>query len=232
VIACLYDVHGNLPALEAVLDDARAQGARAHLLGGDYALFGGWPAEVLAVLRALPEATWIRGNVDRWMSDPAAAPQEEFFQSAIADSRAAIGDPSAEALGDLPESVHIGTALAVHASPRSDMESFMPEPAPEEAALLEGVEAPRLIFGHTHLPFRRISVHGGIELVNPGSVGLPLDGDRRAAYAILHDDGRVEHRRVEYDHAAAVARLGDAFGDAPWVPVITGRMEAARLDAS
>ena len=68
-----------------------------------------------------------------------------------------------------------------------------------------------MIFGHTHLPFRRIASTGGIELVNPGSVGLPFDGDTRAAYALIATaDDRVEHRRVTYDHArqrrAACAR--------------------------
>ena len=65
MLALLFDIHGNLPALEAVLDDARATGAQRYLLGGDYAVFGGWPAETLARLRELPDATWIRGNADR-----------------------------------------------------------------------------------------------------------------------------------------------------------------------
>ena len=58
------------------------------------------------------------------------------------------------------------------------------------------------MFGHTHLPFERTAA-GGIELLNPGSVGMPFDGDRRAAYALLHEDGAVERRRVAYDHARA-----------------------------
>jgi hypothetical protein len=61
VLGLLYDVHGNLPALQAVLADARDLGVRAYVLGGDYALFGGWPAETVAALREL-DATWIRGN--------------------------------------------------------------------------------------------------------------------------------------------------------------------------
>ena len=54
--------------------------------------------------------------------------------------------------------------------------------------------------------------HAGIELVNPGSVGMSLDGDRRAAYALLHDDGTVELRRVAYDWEASVRALCRRFG--------------------
>ena len=72
---------------------------------------------------------------------------------------------------------------------------------------MTGVHHRRMVFGHTHLPFRRISAVHEIELINPGSVGLPFDGDTRAAYALLHRDHTVEHRRVEYDHAAVAARL-------------------------
>ncbi|HEX5909327.1 MAG TPA: hypothetical protein VFY44_02465, partial [Thermoleophilaceae bacterium] len=64
---------------------------------------------------------------------------------------------------------------------------------------------------------------GGVRLVNPGSVGMPFDGDPRAAYAVLHDDGRVEHRRVAYDHLASAAAVRGALGPAGQVP-------AARLE--
>jgi diadenosine tetraphosphatase ApaH/serine/threonine PP2A family protein phosphatase len=109
------------------------------------------------------------------------------------------------------------------------MRSFRPEPADDEAELLAGVSRPRVVFGHTHLPFRRISAHGGIELVNPGSVGMPLDGDPRAAYALVAPDRSVEHRRVPYDRATAVAKVRVA-GDGEWTSVIARRLESSRLD--
>jgi hypothetical protein len=62
VLACLYDVHGSLPALEAVLVDAEGAGADRYLLGGDYGAWGPSPLECLELLRALPQTTWIRGN--------------------------------------------------------------------------------------------------------------------------------------------------------------------------
>jgi predicted phosphodiesterase len=228
MLACLYDIHGNLPALEAVLADAEAQGATRWILGGDYALFGGWPAETVERLRELDNAIWIRGNVDRWTAEPGAAPDDPMIQTAIAFVRAALGDKLVAAIGDIEALAHDRDALVCHGSPPSDVRSFFPEPADDEAELLEGVSHPRVLFGHTHLPFRRVSEVRGIELVNPGSVGMPFDGDTRAAYALLHLDHSVEHRRVEYDHAAAAARVR-AIGE-PWAERSAKRLEQARAD--
>jgi predicted phosphodiesterase len=230
VIALLYDVHGNLRALEAVVADARAQGADHWVLGGDYALFGPEPEPTLALLRALSPAMWIRGNGERWTAQPAAAPDDAVVQDAIAACRDALGEAAVTELGALPEQgVHEQTRY-VHASPVSDVRSFLPQPADDEQALLEEVSEPRLVFGHTHLPFRRISVLGGIELVNPGSVGLPFDGDQRAAYALIHPDRRVEHRRVPYDHAASAARMRERWPGAGWADTVARRIEQARMD--
>jgi putative phosphoesterase len=230
VLALLYDVHGNLPALEAVLGDATAQGASSYLLGGDYALFGAWPAETVARLRKLEHAQWLRGNCDRWAAAPDDAPGDEPVSGAVAACREQLGEEQARSLGELPELIGIGEALACHASPVSDMRSFLPQPADDEPELLAGVTAPRLIFGHTHLPFARRSLEG-IELINPGSVGMPFDGDTRAAYALVHDDGAVEHRRVAYDHRASAAALRERF-DGAWTATVAARIEQARFDAS
>jgi diadenosine tetraphosphatase ApaH/serine/threonine PP2A family protein phosphatase len=227
VLALLYDVHGNLPALEAVLDDAAAQGASRYVLGGDYALFGGWPSETVARLRTLEPALWIRGNGERWTADPSAAPGDDVVQGAIAACRAALGDELVAQLAALPERGEHDETLICHGSPVSDVRSFLPQPADDEAELLAGVGHARVLFGHTHLPFRRISTTGGIELVNPGSVGMPFDGDPRAAYALVHPDRRVEHRRVAYDHAGSAARVR-SVGE-PWADVMAARIERAAL---
>ena len=94
--------------------------------------------------------------------------------------------------------------------------------------MLAGVTEPRLVFGHTHLPFRRVS-DGGIELVNPGSVGMPFDGDPRAAYALLYDDGRVEHRRVTYDHQASAEAVKERFGTGGWTETVARRIATAQM---
>jgi predicted phosphodiesterase len=225
VLALLYDVHGNLPALEAVLRDAESQGCDSFLLGGDYALFGPQPRETVERLDSLA-AEWIRGNGERWTGDPGAAPDDEVVQGAIAASRDELGEELVARLASLPEqTVRDGTRYC-HASPVSDVRSFLPEPAGDEDELLEGVEERRLVFGHTHLPFRR-QARGGIELVNPGSVGMPFDGDTRAAYAVVRDGGEVEHLRVEYDSPAAAARLvSERFGQG-WADTVARRIERA-----
>jgi len=229
VLALLYDIHGNLPALDAVLADAREQGAERFVLGGDYALFGAWPTETVTRLRAL-DAAWIRGNGERWTASPDEAPDDPTVQGAIADCAAALGPATVAELAALPEMLVHGDDCFCHGSPVSDVRSFLPEPDNAEAELLEGVSEPRLVFGHTHLPFRRISPHGGVELVNPGSVGMPFDGDRRAAYALVADDREVELRRVVYDHAASAAAVRQRDGE--WSQTVARRIEQARIDPS
>jgi predicted phosphodiesterase len=230
MLALVYDVHGNLPALEAVLADAGEQGADGYLVGGDVALFGPWPEATVARLRELAPATWIRGNGERWTADPQAAP--EPVRGATAAARSALGDALVDELAALPESAAIGAdTRAWHGSPVSDVRSFQPEPAEDEAELLEGVRERRLVFGHTHLPFRRMAAAGAIELVNPGSVGMPFDGDHRAGYALLAGDGTIAHRRVAYDHAAVPAALRERYGDAAWVQAPAARFTHARFDA-
>jgi predicted phosphodiesterase len=231
VLALLYDVHGNLAALEAVLADARTQGTERWMLGGDYTLFGPEPEGTLALLRSLSPAVWLRGNGERWTANPDAVPEDAFPTPAIAACREALGEEEVAALGELREQgVHQQTRY-VHASPVSDVRSFLPQPEADEQELLAGIEEPRLVFGHTHLPFRRISAVGGIELVNPGSVGLPYDGDQRAAYALVHPDRRVEHRRVAYDHGASAARMRARWPGAEWADTVARRIEQARGDA-
>jgi diadenosine tetraphosphatase ApaH/serine/threonine PP2A family protein phosphatase len=227
MLALLFDIHGNLPALEAVLDDARAVGARRYLLGGDYAVFGGWQPETMARLRELQDATWIRGNVDRWAASH--VPEPEPMHSGVLASRELLDAATIAALGTLPESADLGDGTrAWHASPKSDLASFWPEPGDDELELLEGVVDRRLVFGHFHVSFDRIGAHE-IELVAPGAVGIPLDGDHRAAWALMHDDGSIERRRVAYDHAASAARVREVADGAPWGDVVAGRIERAGL---
>jgi predicted phosphodiesterase len=229
--ALIYDVHGNVRALAAVLADAAEQGADAYLVGGDVALFGPWPEETVARLQELAPAIWIRGNGERWTADPAAAPAP--VRPATAAAREALGADLVAELQALAQSADLGDGTrAWHGSPVSDVRSFAPEPADDEAELLDGVADRRLIFGHTHLPFARTSAVGDIELVNPGSVGMPFDGDHRAAYALLHDDGAIEHRRVAYDHGEVPAALRERYGDADWLAGPLHRFTHARMEAA
>jgi predicted phosphodiesterase len=227
MLALLFDIHGNLPALEAVLDDARQQGAKRYLLGGDYAVFGGWQPETIARLRDLQDATWIRGNVDRWAATE--PPDGEPARSGVLANRELLDAATIQQLGALPQSADLGfDTRAWHASPKTDLASFWPEPGEDEHELLEGVTDKRIVFGHFHVAFDRIGANG-IELIAPGSVGMPTDGDHRAAWALMHDDGTIERRRVAYDHAASAARVREVAGGAPWGEVVAARIERAAM---
>ena len=225
MLAVLYDIHANLPALDAVLADAEAAGADRFMLGGDYCALGAWPQEVLARLDALEPARWIRGNHERWLAgEQHDLPPDPGLRAAIAYERDALPAARIAALGALPQSVAGDGVLFCHASPESDMAGFGTEPRDGEAALLPASIAPRVVVGHTHLQFRREV--GGTEVVNPGSIGLPCDGDRRAAYALVAPDGELELRRVEYDVEVAMAALRDL--DQVWARTMAGWLEHAR----
>jgi predicted phosphodiesterase len=223
VLALLYDIHGNLPALEAVLADAEAAGAERYLLGGDYALFGAWPAETVDRLREL-DAVWIRGNVDRWTARPDDAPDE--VRPAIDACRELLEPVTVAELGALDEEAVVDGARYCHASPRSDLDSFAPDDPARDEELLAGASEDRVVFGHTHIQFARRSPLGP-ELVNPGSVGIPLDGDHRGAYALVDPDAGLDLRRVEYDWAASAVAVRDRLGDAG--ETAARRIELARF---
>jgi diadenosine tetraphosphatase ApaH/serine/threonine PP2A family protein phosphatase len=211
VLGILYDIHGNLDALEAVLANTEAAGVDRWLLGGDYGTPSPYPLETLARLRELPKATWIRGNGERWLLEP---PEDRPEVSETYERfRDQIPAEEVEWLFNLPPQAELDGVLYVHGSPLGDDDSFAAEPQEGEARLLAGVRDRAIVFGHSHLQFRRPGPNG-TDLVNPGSVGMPLDGDRRAAWATW--DGDFMFRRVEYDveHAAAAYRaMGGDFGE-------------------
>jgi predicted phosphodiesterase len=233
MLALLYDIHGNDTALAAVIEDARAAGADAWLLGGDYCMIGAEPAAVLDRLEGLPADTvWLRGNTERWVAHPEA---EDIPVDAIRDAalfvQGAIGPDSVRELAALPDVVadvpFDGAAMTLfcHASPGSDMIGFTDEPAEGDGDAAENAfEANTIVCGHTHVQF--IREVGVLEVVNPGSVGLPFDGDQRGAYALLAPDGSFNLRRVEYDVDAAIAAYGALHGD--WVDIAKRRLASAR----
>lgn len=219
MLALLYDVHGNLAALDAVLDDARSVGADDWLIGGDVSAFGPWPVETVTRLRSLPGARWLRGNHERWAVETDRVPPIPFAQQGVAAAREALGPTTIAELYALPLWQPIPGGEAWHASPRDDVSGFLPDPVADEADLLEDRTPRLLVVGHTHLPMQRDVVRrdgGTTTIVNPGSVGLPFDGDPRAAYALLHDDGRVERRRVDYDRDRTIAEHHARWGGAEW----------------
>jgi len=211
VLGLLYDIHGNLPALERVLEDAESAGVDRWLLGGDYGVPSPWPLETLERLEALPNAVWIRGNGERWMREPPTDRPEvaEVYEQHLSD----VPDDVIERLYRLPAQAELDGILYVHGSPISDVESFPPEPGDDDERLLGGVRDRTVVFGHSHQQFARPGPNG-TSLVNPGSSGMPLDGDPRAAWATW--DGNFTFRRVDYDTqkaADAFRAMGGEFGE-------------------
>ncbi|MGH2958261.1 MAG: metallophosphoesterase family protein, partial [Solirubrobacterales bacterium] len=144
----------------------------------------------------------------------------------------AIGRDSVRELAALPDVVadvpFDGASMTVfcHASPGSDMVGFTDRAADADAdAANSPYEANTIVGGHTHIQFMREV--GVIQVVNPGSVGMPFDGDQRAAYALLAPDGSFILNRVDYDVDSAL----DAYAelDGPWVDLAKTRLRTARI---
>jgi len=222
--AILYDVHGNLVALEAVLAEAEAAGARRFVLGGDYATFGPWPVETVDVLDGLPAIVRIRGNVDRWLRETPEVPEamRPMVDHARADAIESLGPERVERLSRLPATAELDGIFVCHGSPLSDIQTFAPEPDPGEERLLAGRTERTILFGHSHVQFERPGP-AGARLINPGSVGAPLDGDTRAAWA-LYEDGAIRFRRTPYDVARAAAEMRSRGS---WAEPVARRIEQA-----
>ncbi len=213
MLGLLFDIHGNIPALERVIEQADDEGINRWLLGGDYGTPSPWPLETLDRLKQLPNATWIRGNGERWLREPPRDRPEVMESYAIFSGH--LPEEVVDWLYALPPQAELDGVLYVHGSPLSDVESFAPQPEPDEERLLAGVHDRQVVFGHSHQQFRRPGPDG-TELLNPGSAGMPLDGDTRAAWAVRYDDGQFEFRRTGYDNqraADAYRKLGGEFGE-------------------
>jgi diadenosine tetraphosphatase ApaH/serine/threonine PP2A family protein phosphatase len=161
----------------------------------------------------------IKGNTDRYVIDR---------QDDAAHWADALGADRLTWLDGLPAQLAIPeqNALLVHATPRGDEEMLTPEtPASEAAAMLAGVEEHTLLCGHVHIQYRRTVA--GHEVINPGSVGMPLDGDPRAAWAVLND-GQIKLRRISYDVDAVAHRVERK--DGPFADMVARRLRTARRD--
>ena len=208
MLGILYDIHGNLPALERILEDADGLEIDRWLLGGDYGTPSPWPSETLERLAALPNQIWIRGNGERWLREP---PLDRPEVMEIYDVfRGSYDEELVDWLYALPTQVELDGILYVHGSPLSDVESFPPQPSEDDERMLAGVHDRTVVFGHSHQQFRRPGPNG-TDLVNPGSAGMPLDGDVRGAWATW--DGDFVFRRTEYDVERAAAGYRSLGGD-------------------
>ena len=206
-VAALYDVHGNLPALEAVLADVESLEVDAVVVGGDIAI-GPMPRASLERLLALGErALFLRGNGDREIgAEPAGSGLwvERTRWSATQLDRGALAWLSALPDTQTVDVDGVGPVLFCHGSPRSD-EEILTRISSEErvGAACAGVEEALVVCGHTHVQFDREVA--GTRLVNAGSVGMPYEAEPGAYWALLGPD--VELRRTPYDLEAAATAI-------------------------
>lgn len=206
-VAVLYDIHGNLPALDAVLADLEQYAPDAVVIGGD-ALSGPFPVETLARLQDLPGVLFVRGNADRAVveafdsvMDPTRDPMDSWTGTQL-------DRPARDAVATWPEAVvleveGLGAVRFCHASPRSDVEVLtVRTPEGRLLAALNGVPERVVVCGHTHMPFDR-SV-GRTRVTNAGSVGMPY-GDPGAHWLLLGPG--IWPMTTHYDLRAAADRI-------------------------
>ena len=199
-VAAISDIHGNLPALEAVLADVERDGLEKIVVVGD-TVSGPWPAEVFDLLDATG-AIHVRGNADRlalsggegaigdWSARPPRRPSN-CGRCVAADARAR--GRRARARARLPCDANLGRADLHRVTPDEDV-----------ASLFEGSDVDVVVCGHTHVQYDR-TLSTGLRVVNPGSVGMPYEGRRGAFWAVLGPD--VEFRSTQYDVEAAAAAM-------------------------
>ena len=211
-IAALYDIHGNLPALEAVLAEIDDVGVDHIVVGGDV-VPGPMPRETIAALRAVPVPIhFIHGNGERdtiTMSTGVAVHTVPQQARAVVRWVTEVLTPAEIALfREWPQTYRIalpgvGDVLFCHATPRSDREIFTAR-TPEERLLpiFDAASAAVVICGHTHMQFDRMV--GKTRVVNAGSVGMPF-GNPGAYWALIGDDVALRH--TSYDVAAAADRI-------------------------
>ena len=211
-VAALYDIHGNLPALEAVLQDVRRAGVDRVICGGDV-VPGPMPREVITTLLNIDiPVTFIRGNGDREILALRTGGTGGRFPESMRESMQwnaeQLDDEAAQIMAAWPETTGLtidalGRVLFCHATPRNDTEILLR--TTRAAALIPAFElahADVVVCGHTHMQFDRII--GSTRVVNAGSVGMSFQGP--GAYWLLIDSN-IQLRHTEYDLAHAADRI-------------------------
>lgn len=220
-IAIFSDIHANLPALRAVLEDIDRRGVEQHYCLGDLVGYGTFPNEVIKVIRERNIPT-IMGNYDQGVGNSSdecgcaykTAEEEALGKRSIAWTNAHTTDENKSFLRSLLPQIPLQLGnlkiLLAHGSPRRINEYlYADRPDSSLERILDGVNADVLVVGHTHKPYHRV-LPSGRQVINEGSVGKPKDGDPRAAYVILEAKGRdlhVEFVRVPYDVEQAATAI-------------------------
>lgn len=215
-VAVVTDVHGNLQALQTVLEDIDRRGPFDRLVGGgDYCLSGPEPAQAYDLIGEHADVL-LKGNTDRDIVDEGASDPDlgNRKRAAIAWTRDQLGESRIAALDRLQFEERIeppgGAIQIVHANPHDLDRHIFPDASDADLRELVGdVDADLLVFGHLHIPNRRR--FGELRLFNVASCGLPRDGDRRAVWGSFNWSPETGWRgsihRVEYDYGTTVLRM-------------------------
>lgn len=207
-VAALSDIHGNLPALEAVLADVERERVDAIVVAGD-TISGPWAAECFDLV-AEAGALVVRGNADRLVLEGGETGLGGWSAEHLGDRRSLAADWPLTVELDVSG---LGRVLVCHSTPSDDEVIYTRvTPEGEVVALFDGVAADVAVVGHTHIQFDR-TLSSGLRIVNPGSVGLPYEGRRGAFWAILGPG--VELRRSEYDVDRAVRAIHELGAPVP-----------------
>jgi putative phosphoesterase len=220
-ITIFGDIHGNLPALEAVLGDIESRGLQNIYCLGDLVGYGTAPNEVVAEIRARNIPT-LMGNYDQGVGNNSddcgcaykSEAAEALGKRSIAWTNVHTLDEHKVYLRNLPAHIPLELGglkvLLVHGSPRK-VNEYLYEDRPDASfeRIMDVAEADVMVCGHTHLPYHKI-LPSGRQIINAGSVGKPKDGDVRAGYIVLtapNDMLQVEFARVAYDVEAAATAI-------------------------
>ncbi|QLH83754.1 metallophosphoesterase family protein [Halosimplex pelagicum] len=202
-IGIISDVHGNLPALEAVLTDM--SDVEKIVCAGDVVGYNPWPAECVNRIREVASVT-VKGNHDRIVHTPERYSHNDMAQRGLEHAKDQLSDEQLAWLDTLPRKTTIGDDqfLLVHDHPEHQDEYVWPAEFPELRPYLDDYEG--AIIGHTHIQ-HEATIDNRL-IFNPGSVGQPRDKDPRAAYAVLDtDEPTVSLHRVEYDIDSVISRV-------------------------
>jgi putative phosphoesterase len=213
-VAALYDIHGNLPALEAVLQDIRQAEVDHIVVGGDV-VSGPMPRETLTCLLALDiSVQFIQGNgeveVLAQMAGVDTGNIPEQFRESVRWVAQQLHPEYEPLLAGWPKTLRVeirglGEVLFCHATPRNDTEVFTRLTSEDRLLpVFEGLDVPVVVCGHTHMQFDRTI--GRVRVVNAGSVGMPY-GEPGAYWLLLGPD--VQLRHTPYDLANAAERIRD-----------------------
>ncbi|WP_104814712.1 metallophosphoesterase [Kitasatospora sp. MMS16-BH015] len=209
-VAVLSDIHGVLPALEAVLAEPDVRGAELIVVTGDVAC-GPQPVQVLDLLGGLGgRVAWVRGNADRELVEYRRGLRDAIPDPIAPSAAEQLREEQVDFLAGLPTSLTfevrgLGAVLFCHATPRDDEEVVLVDSSAERwDEVLAGVDraVTTVVCGHTHMPYTRLAA--GRLVVNPGSVGMPY-GRPGAHWALLGPG--VQLRSTRFDVAAATARI-------------------------